>query len=108
MCVRNLSERGGPGKLRSYWEQQIHVVIEQIGDLPISKVSPEQQPGKSRVHTEISYCYATSSLQKLRSLCPSHSQERRIMQVIANLTILKAIVKKRRTYLASCPDIWTH
>lgn len=65
MLVRNFSERGGPGKLRSYWEQQIQVVIVQIGDLPISKVSPEDQQGKSRVHTEISYCHVSSSLQKL-------------------------------------------
>ena len=36
-----LPERGGTGKLRSYWEKDINIVVECVKDLPIFKVKRE-------------------------------------------------------------------
>ncbi|XP_067334566.1 uncharacterized protein [Channa argus] len=49
VLVRNLGERGGPGKLRSYWENMIYVVKEQINDNPVYKVVSEMDGKRSRV-----------------------------------------------------------
>lgn len=35
LLVRNLGERGGPGKLQSFWENKTYVVKEQISDNPV-------------------------------------------------------------------------
>jgi hypothetical protein len=40
VLVKNYSQRGGPGKLRSYWEDEIHVVTRHLGG-PVYEVRSE-------------------------------------------------------------------
>ncbi len=49
VLVRNLGERGGPGKLRSYREKAVYVVKEQVSDNPVYVIHPENNDrGKTR------------------------------------------------------------
>ena len=43
-------ERGAPGKLRSHWEETIHVIAERLGgDSPVHRLKPENGRGRARV-----------------------------------------------------------
>ena len=51
VLIRNISERGGTGKIRSFWDEKVHVVVENINNENITyKVRPQRNTdGRIRV-----------------------------------------------------------
>ena len=50
--MRNFSQPLGAGKLRSYWGDQLHTVVSNVGDNPVVyKVWPEHE-AKGKVKTQ--------------------------------------------------------
>jgi len=65
VLIKNLTPRGGPGKLRNYWENTVHTVVRQVQpDMLIYEVRPERGKGRSRVlHRNLTYsCPVTTYL----------------------------------------------
>ena len=50
LLIRNLSGRGGTGKMSSYWEEQIYIIVSSIDNDPVVyKIRPEySSKGKTR------------------------------------------------------------
>ncbi len=48
ILVRNV-EKGGPGKIRSFWEKTVYQVMKQHGDSPVYEVAPESGSGRTKV-----------------------------------------------------------
>ena len=50
VLVKNVVERGGPGKLRSFWEEKIYIVLNRKDpNSAVYEVGPENQDGRTRV-----------------------------------------------------------
>ncbi|CAB4038386.1 Hypothetical predicted protein [Paramuricea clavata] len=50
VLIRNVKERGGPGKLRSYWEDKVYKIVRRkSNEIPVYEVIPESGGEKTRV-----------------------------------------------------------
>ena len=53
VLVKNVREKGGPGKLRSFWEERVYRVIERKGEGPVYVIEPERGGEKRTIHRNL-------------------------------------------------------
>ena len=79
VLVRNMTEGGGLGKLRPYWEQEIYVVTQKRKDMLVYEVKPESGNGRTRVlhHNLLLPCSFLPVETQLQSSKSRHTVSRR-------------------------------
>ena len=110
VLVRNLSERGGTGKLRPFYEEEVHVIVEKLTDLPAFKVKQMQGDKIRTLHqNHLKKCQLShnptplpskTSTQKSNEMIPeesTHQTSEEEEELQENLGILTKIWKGRRT-----------
>ena len=109
VLVCNLSERGGPGKLRSGWEQEVQIIVEKRGDLPVYEATPEGRKENLEYSTEIS-CYLVISCKVICQNLPHNVPKGREGQFLlpkeVMFTSMMVTVGMGGSYLASQPPVW--
>ena len=64
VLLRNLTPRGGPGKLQSLWEDKVYIVIGRKGDNnPVYDVQKESDPNAKVRHCIEIFYYLVISVQ---------------------------------------------
>ena len=53
VLIRNLRERDGPGKLRSFWEDVVYRIVERKGEGPVYVIEPERGGERRTVHRNL-------------------------------------------------------
>ena len=53
VLIKNLREKGGPGKLRGYYEEKVYRVVERKGEGPVYVIEPERGGERRTVHRNL-------------------------------------------------------